>query len=287
MSIQVIAKVLPKRWGSTTRKIVAIKLADVAREDGSKIYPSVATVASESELSERQVQRVLEEFRKEGLLIVVRKGGGRNKPTEYRLNLSAIDGLPDARLLRESGEAEKGDMVSSFVPERVTITTEKGDTVSPDPSLPVRIPSTKEQSASAEAGAAAPSVSKLIWDEGKNLLNTSSSQPNPSIIGRWLKRTASHEAKEKLLGMIRAAAKAGTGDPVGYVTAALNREFPPPVDPKTFDPATWKRNAQAALKTKAWSAAWGPKPGAKGCLMPAQFVTAELIRALPERRIAA
>ena len=148
-------------------------------------------------------------------------------------------------------------------------------------------PLSEENSASVEAGAAAPSASKMIWDEGRDLLKQSSSKPSPSIIGRWLKRTASDEAKEKLLGMIRAAAKAGTGDPVGYVTAALNREFPPPVDPRTFDPATWKRNAQAAVKTKAWSAAWGPKPGAKGCLMPAQLVTAELIKALSERRIAA
>jgi hypothetical protein len=286
MSIQIIARVLPKRWGSPSRKIVAIKLADVAREDGSKIYPSIATVASEAELSERQVQRVLEEFRKEGLLVVVTKGGGRNRTTEYRFDLAAVDALPDAKPLSDFAVIN-GDNVTPFKPERVTLTTLKGDTMSPNPSLPVRIPSTKEDSASREACAEAPSATAKIWKEGRDLLNASSSKPSPSIIGKWLKRTITPEAKEKLLAMISAARNAGTDDPVGYVTAALNRECPAPADPKSLDLITWQRNAQAALKTKAWSSAWGPAPGLKGCLMPSNLITPELIRALSERRIAA
>src|SRR5688572_15640247 len=119
MSIRVISRVLPKRWGSPSRKIVAIKLADVANEDGSSIYPSIFTVASEAELSERQVQRVMEEFRKAGLLIVVKPGGGRNRPTEYRFDLASIDRLPDAKPAVEFEEPQtekpspaNGDMVS-------------------------------------------------------------------------------------------------------------------------------------------------------------------------------
>ncbi len=103
MSIRVISRVLPKRWGSPSRKIVAIKLADVANDDGTSIYPSIATVASEAELSERQVQRIMDEFREAGLLVVVRKGGGRNRPTEYRFDLAAIDRLPDAKPVAEEG----------------------------------------------------------------------------------------------------------------------------------------------------------------------------------------
>jgi hypothetical protein len=84
--------------------MVAIRLADVAKDDGTKILPSLLSVASAAELSERQVQRIMKEFRKAGLLILVRPGGGRGNPTEYRFDLVAIDRLPYAKHLTGSGE---------------------------------------------------------------------------------------------------------------------------------------------------------------------------------------
>jgi len=148
-------------------------------------------------------------------------------------------------------------------------------------------PLSEEHSASDEAGADAPSVNAKVWKEGKELLQAVPSKPNPSIIGRWLKRTPSDEGKEKLLAIIGAAHRAGTADPVGYVTAALNREFPPPPDPKAFTEDAWRRNVQAAAKLKTWTPAWGPAPGKKGCLVPGHLKTPELLKALSERRIAA
>lgn len=307
MSIQVIAKVLRKRWGSTSRKIVAIKLADVAHDDGTRIFPSVTTVAAEAELSERQVQRILDEFKNEGLLILVKQGGGRNRTNEYRIDLAAIESLPDAKKKYNSAQHANADILSlysdpsgstesqfsgensvsgpSFFPERVTCVAEKGDTVSPNPSLSVDLPSSKEASASGEASAKEPSLTKRIWNEGKELLAASSTNPNVSIIGKWLKRTPTNPAKEKLLAMFRAAAKAGTLDPVAYVTAALNSEFPAALDPKSFDETTWSRNVQAAITTKAWAAEWGPPPGKHGCHLPVNLVSAELISALAEGRV--
>ena len=285
MSIHVIARVLPKRWGSPTRKIVAIKLADVAREDGSHIYPSIAIIASEAELSERQVQRVLGEFRAQGLLRVVRKGGGRRRTTEYRLDLEAVDQLPDAKPStheREDVSSAKGDSLSPFNRERVTLTPLKGDTVSPDPSLPVNVPYGENSSASDEAGAEAPSVNAQIWKEGLVLLQ-STSLPEAQcrkLIGRWCKRAPSEENKRRLLGILRAAHRAGTGDPVAYVTRALSEALPPPPDPKAFTTDDWTIRLQAAINTKQWSPAWGAPPGKRGCLVPASLLTPELIRAL-------
>jgi hypothetical protein len=337
MSIQVIARVLPKRWGSPSRKIVALKLADVAREDGSKIYPSIATVAAEAELSERQVQRVMDEFRKEGLLVITRKGGGRYKTTEYRLDMTAIECLPNARPMPE-GEiislVGKGDMVSPFAKgvtapsinqelRKGDTQSQKGDMVSPNPSLPLSTLSSKEASASHEAGAGTPkegfeeekspiavtpaiggqppigeiklgmptlppSTNSMVWKEGWELLKATSSKPNRSIIVKWLERASiKKDGKEKLLGMIRAAVKAGTLDPEGYIFAALRDEFGPLPQPKKFDAATWQRNVQAAIKTKDWPQAWGPPPGKKGCLVPDELITAELIAALAGWRAAA
>jgi hypothetical protein len=312
MSIQVIASVLPKRWGSPSRKIVALKLADVAREDGTKIYPSIATVAAESELSERQVQRVMDEFRKEGLLVITRKGGGRFKTTEYRFDMAAIECLPDARPMPE-GEVislvRKGDMVSPFADgtraRKGDTQSQKGDMVSPNPSLPLSTLSSKEDSASNEAGADTPqegfeekkipisqtqppSINQEVWKEGFYLLKTTSLKPNRSIIGKWLKRTSTkRDGAEKLLAIIRAATKAGTLDPIAYISKALDSEFAPLPRPKQFNHLTWQRNIIAAIKTKDWPQAWGPPPGKKGCLIPPELITVELTSALAGWKAAA
>ena len=184
--------------------------------------------------------------------------------------------------LPENGEAgfvrENGEAASPF-----TVYGKRAHILKTDST---KSPS-ERNSAPNGAGGKPPSVSAKVWKEGLDLLETLPSKPNRSIIGKWLKRTPSNEGKEKLLAMIGAARAAGTGDPVSYVTAALNREFPPPPNPRTFDATTWHRKRDAAIKTMAWSSAWGPPPGKKGCLMPAEFITLQLTQALASRRIAA
>ena len=140
---------------------------------------------------------------------------------------------------------------------------------------------------SAEAGAGAPSETSKVWKEGRELLKQSPSQANPSIIGKWLKRVPTAEGKVKLLAMFRAAVQAETADPIGYVTAALAKEFPPLPDYRKIDALAWERNQRAAIKTKSWSESWGPPPGKKGCAMPQHLITTELTAALGARKIAA
>ena len=147
--------------------------------------------------------------------------------------------------------------------------------------------SLREKLKSAEAGTNAPSVNSQIWKEGRELLKQSPSQANPSIIGKWLKRVPTAEGKVKLLAMMRAAVGAGTADPIGYVTAALGKEYPPLPGYRNIDPLAWERNQRAAIKTKSWSEAWGPPPGKKGCTMPQNLITSELTAALSARKIAA
>ncbi|MEP6827637.1 MAG: hypothetical protein ABJA10_06150 [Aestuariivirga sp.] len=142
-------------------------------------------------------------------------------------------------------------------------------------------------SASSDAGASAPSVSAIVWKEGRELLQQSASQANPSIIGMWLKRTQTDNDKQTLLQVFRAARDVGSGDPVAYVTRVVNDKFPLPPDPKTFDGLTWARNIKAAIKTKAWAPQWGPLPGRKDCLIPLTLVTRDLLAALQIHEVAA
>jgi hypothetical protein len=96
MSIKVITCIFKRDLTTATRKLVALKLGDVANDDGTSIYPSVATVARETGLCERVVRKVLAEFRSEGLIHIVKQGGGRNQPTEYRIDLRVLEKLAAA-----------------------------------------------------------------------------------------------------------------------------------------------------------------------------------------------
>lgn len=61
-------------------------------------------------------------------------------------------------------------------------------------------------------------LSKAVWDAGKPFL-ASRNVPNPgAMIGRWLKTSS----PTQVLEAIAAAQKAGTQDPVPYITQALN-----------------------------------------------------------------
>lgn len=127
------------------------------------------------------------------------------------------------------------------------------------------------------------SLSKQCWDEAKSILK----EKEWGCMGDWIKRASSDQAKEKLLGILRLAKSNGTGDPVAYIRKAVDREFPPLRDPMTFTAKDWERFRQAAIKFGKWDRGrWGPLPGHKGCLMPAELITPELTRALAERRVA-
>ncbi len=99
--------------GSANRKMVALRLADFADDAGRGIWPTVGRVAEECELSIRTVQRVLEEFVDEGMLIVVKKGGGGpGSSTRYDFDLARVRAR--AAEIAAGQSCAKGDSVSPF-----------------------------------------------------------------------------------------------------------------------------------------------------------------------------
>jgi hypothetical protein len=125
-------------------------------------------------------------------------------------------------------------------------------------------------------------VSAMAWKEALELLSDSR-LPEPkrrSLIGKWLKQAASDEAKEKFRAIVRTARRAGTGDPAAYVTKALNEACPPVPGPKEFDLHKWKAVAAIAITKRTWAKEWGKPPGNKDCEMPADMITADLLKAL-------
>lgn len=73
---------------------VALTLADAADVDGSNVFPSVARVARLARCSDRAVQYALQRFREVGFLVVVSLGGGRGRPTRYRIDREWLEVQP-------------------------------------------------------------------------------------------------------------------------------------------------------------------------------------------------
>ena len=88
-------------------KLVLLALADHAADDGSRVYPSVDRLAGKCSMSESSIHRRLGELRDLGVLEVVAKGGGRGKPTQYRLNLKGARLTPFDAAERVSGQTER------------------------------------------------------------------------------------------------------------------------------------------------------------------------------------
>ncbi|MET3601827.1 helix-turn-helix domain-containing protein [Martelella mangrovi] len=141
MSIEVQQKVRKSVFGSPNRKAVAIRLSDAASDDGSGIWMAVETIATETELSERTVQRILHQFVEEGILVLVREASGVvGIGNHYDMSLQAIAKLPQIpprgrrnRPAKDAGsDAATGDTVSPVGPIVTGDTDDMtGDTVSP------------------------------------------------------------------------------------------------------------------------------------------------------------
>jgi len=301
VSFKVANLVRSRRFGSGARKAIALKLADVANDDGSSIYPSIATIARDTEFCQRLVKRTLANFRSEGLLQVAAGGGGRTNATRYLMDLAAVSTLPHSRktdlptpaseMIATNLKVINGAPHAPFTGETVHHMHLNGAPHAPNPSGTVnstpseREPRTEKPSLASSApngaGAEAPSVGKQIWEEAISLLSPFLPEARyRTLIGKWFKRAKTLESQHKLLAAVRAAQRAGTRDPVPYLEAAINEALPPPPDAATLSNEEWAFRVQVALNRKEWLPEWGPKPGERKCLLPASMATPVLISAV-------
>jgi hypothetical protein len=124
MSVGIMDAVFKATNLTTSQKMVALALGDHASEDGTEARPGVAGLARKCALSERQVQRLLRELTKMGV-IEVQRPATATTPTCYRF------------ILDEHGKLlNRGDTMSPLVINRgdtsdalgVTSATSRGDT---------------------------------------------------------------------------------------------------------------------------------------------------------------
>jgi hypothetical protein len=89
MSIYVMSRV----WAGSRHKggalLLMLALADFAHDDGTNAYPSIATLARKTRMSDRQVQRLIQQCEKSGELLAQRSTDGRSS-TLYTIGLDAL-----------------------------------------------------------------------------------------------------------------------------------------------------------------------------------------------------
>lgn len=99
-------------------KIVLLALCDWADDEGSRVYPSMETLAKKSSMSKRSAQRIVHDLIDQNFLSVVgNENGGAGKSRQYSINVQT---LQDA--LTDGLTHKKGDSLSSLNHD------EKGDT---------------------------------------------------------------------------------------------------------------------------------------------------------------
>lgn len=112
-----------------TEKLVLLVIADHADDSGANAYPGIARIARRASLSERQVQRILTNLMRQGILHIDRqRGGGVDMRSDRRPNRYTIIGVTP---------------VSPRVGDGVTLEDQRGDIggiygvtpMSPNPSI--------------------------------------------------------------------------------------------------------------------------------------------------------
>lgn len=93
MSVEVMTMVFKRYPNGGGEMLLALALADHSNDQGTGIYPSIASLADKTRQSVRAVQYQLRGMEKSGWLELVNSGnGGRNQRREYRISPAWIKG---------------------------------------------------------------------------------------------------------------------------------------------------------------------------------------------------
>ena len=133
VSVKIMSLVFERYPNGGGEMLLALALADHAHDDGTRIFPSVATLASKTRQSRRTVQNQLHKMVDEGWLIpVANLKGGRNKAVEYHIQRGWIKGA-DFAPIEEKGAVDDKKGCNQR--------QERVQPVAPEPSLTINKPS--------------------------------------------------------------------------------------------------------------------------------------------------
>lgn len=113
MSFKLVAQVMDIKVGSPLRKIILIKLADQANDDGV-CWPSYETIAKACEITKRSVITHIQKLEDQGFLRIEKrynKSAGKNYSNRYHLTL--YKGSENRSLVQMAAGGSEGDSLGS------------------------------------------------------------------------------------------------------------------------------------------------------------------------------
>ena len=145
MSVHVTSPIwkLKKEHGiSSTQKLILVKIGDCAWDDGSNAFPKIATIAKETCLEKRTVQKNLRELEEKKFLLI-QKEATYDFPTSYKVNMKKIkalvlgDELDSPHISKGESDDARDDKDSSpevnLNTEGVNLNADRGELDSPKP----------------------------------------------------------------------------------------------------------------------------------------------------------
>ena len=109
MSIRLMTQVFDRYAAGGGEMLLALALSDHASDDGSRIYPGVASLAQKTRQSERTVQYQLRRMQESGWLLLVSVGDGRKgQHSEYKIAPEWVKGADIAPTPKGADSAPDG-----------------------------------------------------------------------------------------------------------------------------------------------------------------------------------
>jgi len=94
MSIHLMSLVWKIKFPSQTQKLLLMRMADFAHENGTNVYPAIETVAEDMGASRRQTQYAIKSLESCSLVNRIRSGGKGNKNTnQWNINTELLVSL--------------------------------------------------------------------------------------------------------------------------------------------------------------------------------------------------
>lgn len=255
-----MAHLFKAHLGSTSRKLLALRLADFADDDGKGIWPTVGRLARETELSERTVQRILAEFVDEGLLMIRSKGGSKpGEATRYDFSMAAIGKLKSSKEAIDGCHIVTHDTVSPATSAATTGDTDDVDgchhvtqTVIEPPVEPSESREAREAVSEEDTNETAQTIERAYFGLIKSWPRLKG-MPKRKTWSAWL-RLAPAERREAVaafprwLELLKANGKDLTPGPFSYFSEKLWTELP------ALEEAAKPTTAMAAPFGKLWVA---------------------------------
>lgn len=129
MAIEFMTAAMDSKLPAIPRYVLLI-MANYSNKEGYAVYPSVATIAAKTGLSERTVQRCIRELEAAGIL--TKEGTTRAGCNDYSINMKALEGVTDSHPQDGRGDTQTPPRCQADTPT-VTDSHPRGDTQTPDP----------------------------------------------------------------------------------------------------------------------------------------------------------